>query len=206
MSSRRKARMLYHGLGYVTVFTYFRFFHAPYKLVSRLIPKKGKIIDLGCGYGFFANMLGIDFSQREVIGVELNKRKLKHANKGIKNVTFINEDITDLKIDDSDVVVLFHVLHHLNSFQQQHRLLKACCEKLKKGGKIIVVEIDYKPLWKFLFTYLIDFSLYIGDKFHYRSKEQFIELFKKVGLEVERVIPAHRFVPLSHMVYVGKKI
>ncbi|MFC1807387.1 class I SAM-dependent methyltransferase [Candidatus Omnitrophota bacterium] len=205
MSHTRKTRVLYHNLGYVTMFTYFRFFHAPYKLTERLVPKKGKIMDLGCGYGFFPNLLGLTSSGREVLGIELNQRKLQYADKGVENVKFINSDITKLNMTDCDCVILFHVLHHLHSYNQQHRLLKEAYKKLKKGGKLIVVEIDNKPLWKFLFTICVDATLYIGDWFFYRTQKHFKELFKKVGFETEQVVPAHKLVPLSHVVYVCKK-
>jgi SAM-dependent methyltransferase len=184
---------------------YFRFCHAPYHLVETLVPKKGKIIDLGSGYGFFSNMLGLASPDREVIGVELNERKSQYADRNVKNVKFINIDITKLKLDTADCIILFHVLHHLDSFAQQHRLLKECFNKLRSGGRLIVVEIDYKPLWKFLFTLLIDSSLYIGDTFYYRSRSQFEDLFKKVGFDIESIMAAHRFVPLSHIIYICKK-
>jgi len=205
MPNARKTRRLYHNLGYVTVFTYFRFFHAPYRLVETLIARKGKIIDLGSGYGFFENMLAMNSPEREVIGFELNQRKMKYADRNVKNVRFINKDITKTKLDDCDVIVLFHVLHHLNSYQSQHRLLKECVKKLKKGGKLIVVEIDYKPLWKFLFTFMIDATLYMGDRLFYRNQRQFKGLFAKLNLRLVSTIPAHKFVPLSHVVYICEK-
>jgi ubiquinone/menaquinone biosynthesis C-methylase UbiE len=96
-------------------------------------------------------------------------------------------------------------LHHLDSYNQQHRLLKEAYKKLKSTGKLIVVEIDYHPLWKFLVTYLIDAMLYLGDKFYYRNEEQFRDLFEKVGFKLEKIVPAHRFVPLSHRIYICKK-
>lgn len=205
MSHIIKARRLYHNLGYVTVFTYFRFFHAPYRLTETFVPKKGRIMDLGCGYGFFANLLGLVSPEREVIGVELSSKKLQYADKNIENVRFINEDLTKLKLQDCDAVILFHVLHHLNSYIQQQRLLKEAYKKLKKGGVLIIVEIDNKPLWKFLFTMVIDSLLYIGNWFYYRSEKQFIALFEKLGFKVEKIVPAHRFVPLSHKIYVCRK-
>lgn len=205
MSQLRKARRLYHNLGYVTVFTYFRFFHAPYELAETFVPKRGKIIDLGCGYGFFSNLLGMASSEREVLGIELSKRKLHYTDQGIKNVRFINENITKLEMENCDGIILFHVLHHLHSYAQQHRLLKEAYKKLKKGGKLIVVEIDNRPLWKFLFTIVVDATLYIGNWFYYRTEKQFIGLFKKLGFETERVVEAHRFVPLSHKIYVCRK-
>lgn len=205
MPHARKTRRLYHNLGYVTVFTYFRFFHAPYGLVETLLPKKGRIMDLGSGYGFFSNMLGLASPEREVIGVELSQRKMRYADRSVKNVRFINNDVTRLKLDDCDAIILFHVLHHLSSYPEQHRLVKECYKKLKKGGKLIVVEIDYKPLWKFLVTFLIDAILYMGDRILYRNRKQFTGLLEKVGLKVNSIIPAHRLVPLSHVVFICEK-
>jgi SAM-dependent methyltransferase len=206
MSKCKKTIKLYWNLGYVTVFTYFRFFHAPYKLAETYVPKKGKIMDLGCGYGFFSNLLGVSSEDREVMGVELSQRKLQYADRGIKNVCFINKDIAKIEIDDCDAVVLFHVLHHLNSFEQQEKLLGEVYKKLRKGGKLIVVEIDYKPIWKFLFTYLIDTMLYLGDKIYYRSNKQHVELFSRLGFNVEQVVLAHKFVPLSHVMFICRKL
>lgn len=200
-----RTRSLYGNLGYVTVFTYFRFFHAPYKLTETFVPKKGKVMDLGCGYGFFANLLGLSSQQRDVMGVELSGRKIQYADQGIKNVRFINEDITKLTLNDCDAIILFHVLHHLHSFAQQQRLLKEAYAKLKRGGRLIVVEIDTRPLWKFLFTIVVDASLYIGNWFYYRSEKKFLELFKKLNFDIEYVVPADRLVPLSHKIYVCRK-
>lgn len=205
MSHFSKARTLYHNLGYVTLFIYFRFFHAPYRLAETFVPKKGRIMDLGCGYGFFANLLGLASPEREVLGVELSAKKLQYADKELKNVRFINGDITRLKLKDCDAVILFHVLHHLHSYAQQQRLLKEAYNKLKKGGALIIVEIDSRPLWKFLFTVVVDAALYIGDWFYYRSEKKFVALFEKLDFKVERVVPAHRFVPLSHKIYVCRK-
>lgn len=205
MSQLKNTKRLYHNLGYVTVFTYFRFFHAPYGLTETFVPKNGRIMDLGCGYGFFANLLGIASLGREVMGLELSARKLQYADRGIKNVKFINEDIAKLEMDPCDGIILFHVLHHLDSYVQQHRLLSEAYKKLKTGGKLIVVEIDHKPLWKFLFTFLIDTALYFGDRFYYRSEKNFIELFEKLGFKIEKVVSAHKHVPLSHKIYICTK-
>jgi SAM-dependent methyltransferase len=205
MTELKKAKRLYHNLGYVTIFTYFRFFHAPYELTEKFVQKNGKIMDLGCGYGFFSNFLGITSPGREVIGLELSARKLQYADRGVKNVTFVNEDIAKIRMEPCDCIILFHVLHHLDSYPQQHKLLSEAYKKLKEGGRLIIVEIDYKPLWKFLFTFMIDTMLYFGDRFYYRSEKQFAELFDKIGFKMEKVVSAHKFVPLSHKIYICRK-
>jgi 2-polyprenyl-3-methyl-5-hydroxy-6-metoxy-1,4-benzoquinol methylase len=197
---------LYKNLGYVTAFSYLRSFHTPYGLVESLISRNGKIIDLGCGYGFFSNMLGIASPERNVTGIELNKRKIQYASRGIKNVQFFKEDITKLKLDACDAVVFFHVLHHLKSYEEQYSLISECSKRLKSGGKLIVVEIDYKPFWKFLVTFLIDSTLYLGDRIYYRSRKEFESLFMEIGFRVESIVPAHKCVPLSHVIYVCEKL
>jgi SAM-dependent methyltransferase len=200
-----QTKRLYFNLGYVTVFMYFRFCHAPYKLLESLVPKQGKIIDLGCGYGFFSNLLGLASPEREVIGIEISSRKLKYAPRGVSNVKFVNADITKMDIEDCDAIVLIHVLHHLRSYQEQEILLNNCYKRLRGGGKLIVAEIDRHPFWKYLFSVFIDNTLYFGDRFFFRTEEGFKDLFTRIGFKVEKILPAHKKVPLSHKIFVCTK-
>ena len=75
-SATRKVKSLYSGLFRPALFTRIRFFTAPYKLLEELVPKQGLIIDLGCGYGIFSNLLAITSLGRQIIGIELNKKNL----------------------------------------------------------------------------------------------------------------------------------
>lgn len=169
------------------------------------MPRKGLIIDLGCGYGFFPNLLAYKSPERNIIGIELSERKLKYADTGFTNTEFINEDIQQLEIVDCDTIILVHVLHHLPSFESQEELLMECYEKLRKGAKIIVVEIDLRLLCKFWFTKFIDHVLYFGDKFYFRNQEQTRELLNKTGYREVNAFPFHEYSMLSHFVRTGIK-
>ena len=202
---------LYKTSLYVKLFLFLRNLHLSYSRIENLVPKNGVIIDLGCGYGFFPNLLAYKSPERKIIGIEISKRKLKYADIGLKNTDFINEDIQQLEIvnyDDivnCDAILLVHVLHHLPSFQSQDELLRVCYEKLRKDAKIIVVEIDPRPLWKFLFIKFIDHVIYFGDKFYFRDQKQTKELLSKTGYREVSSFPFHKYSMLSHFVCTGLK-
>ena len=147
---------LYSGSGWKSLFTKIRFWDAPYLIVEKMIPQKGYIIDLGCGEGIFSNFLGISSKGRKVLGIEVDINRLKVANHGIKNVTFKWGDATKIKLPFADTIILFHVLHHLNSYEAQESVIDNCLRKLKKGGKLIIVEVEPKISFRYFITWLTD--------------------------------------------------
>lgn len=178
---------------------------APYKEIERLISKSAKIIDIGCGYGFFTNFLALSGPRRQVVGIDISGERIQRAYKKLKNVQFMAGDIMDLKIDDCDAVVIIHMLHHLPSFQAQEELLKNCYNKLSRGGIIIVGEIDSKPFWKAACSKFIDYLLYMGDSFHFRAIKGFKAAIEKTGFENVRIIDCSKGIPFAHKVLVGEK-
>lgn len=196
---------LYGGKGWASIFTRIRLFiTAPFDALMKHIPEEGFIVDLGCGYGIFANLLGLMSEKRKILGVDLDGYKIGHAPKGISNVEFRNADITKIEIPPADCVLLIHVLHHLDSYEQQKPLVEACLAKLRSGGKLIIAEIDRKPWWKFLLTQLADHLLYPGDKIYYRFPESMKDLLSSLPVKVETEV-MHRRTPFSHITYICTK-
>lgn len=180
-----KIKGLYHGLGWPSLFAKIRLFTGSYRQLSSFVPLEGFIVDLGCGYGIFANLLGLLSDKRKILGLDLDKQKINFSNRGIGNVECRLEDIIKINIPPADCILLIHVLHHLDSFQEQEDLLAACFSKLKKGGRLIIAEINSRPWWKFILTRLADHLLYPGDKIYYRFSGEMEVLLKKFSTEVK---------------------
>ena len=85
------------------------------------------ITDLGCGHGKYSIIcrnLGYD-----VVGIDARDTRIPFEEKGIK---WVISDVDDLKNIESDTILYFGLLYHLN-YQQQINLLK----KLKTNLLII---------------------------------------------------------------------
>lgn len=203
-----KAIDFYKGDGFSSLFKLIRVWDAPYQEIERIVPKKGKIMDLGSGDGLLSNYLGLSSQIRNIIGIELNKKRFVESNKGVKNVSFKVGDILKSKMDKVDAILLIHVFHHLPSYGSQIKILEACKKNLNKKGKLIVAEVIHKPILKYLFSYFTDklilpivFNNKLFDNgIYYRKDSDWKKLFKSYGFSVKTTYP-HRGRPFSHVLY-----
>lgn len=204
----QKAVELYKKDGsFSELFTRIRLWDAPYEEIQKKIPKKGLIIDLGCGDGFLVNYLALLNRNCKFLGIELNKYRVALANKGLTNTKFIQSDISNSDIPKADVILLVHVLHHLQSKEIQESVLQECFKKLNKEGKLLIVEIDYKPKLKYFLTWFVDVCVVpilfdkklIDFNINYRSENQWVQLLKKIGYLVT-VENADKGKPFSNVI------
>ena len=107
--------------------------------VEKEVPKKGVIIDLGCGHGYFSNYLYKKSNKRKIIGIDNDFRKIPLARKSVapgEKISFIVGDITKSKIPLADAVVMMDVLYQLPN-KEKELLIKKIYDSLKKGGTLI---------------------------------------------------------------------
>lgn len=202
---------LYADGGFSGLFAKIRIWDSPLVLLEELVPAEGKIVDLGCGDGLVANYLALKAPKRQIIGVDKNEIRLKEADRGLSNTKFVCGDVLSEKIPLSDTVLMIHLLHHLSSFDEQKIVLQKAKGKLKKGGRLIIAEIDHRPVLKYLLTLLVDRIifpiLFEGKNFSaifYRGRGEWRKLLEGLGFEV-KVITAHEGKPFSHVILVGDK-
>lgn len=205
MEIEKQCKKLYEGNLWVNFFTEIRFWTGSFSQLEQYIPKKGKILDLGCGYGILANFLALSSTTREVIGVDTDVKKIKNAEKGILNVSFRVADATKMKIKNLNTVILHDVLHHLNSYKDQEKLIGDCKKMLKKGGVLLIVEVDNKPFWKLILGRITDFIMYSGSPVYFRYKNEMIKLLEKYFLKSNIAVDYLRNNPFPQVVYVCKK-
>lgn len=190
--ARRKAINLYAGGAWEKFLSNFKFWEEPYEVVEKIVPLSGTITDLGCGEGLLSNYLALASPKRKVIGFELISERLARAKKRIKNAFFNVGDIVKVSYPASDTIVLFHVLHHLASYDTQEVVLKKAKKSLKKNGKLIIVEVHVKPTIKYLAASFADhflvpwvFEKRFFTRAYFRKEEEWITLLKKMGFKVK---------------------
>jgi SAM-dependent methyltransferase len=97
---------------------------------ERYIKKDDVVLDFGCGGGFLLKNLDC----RERIGVELNPVARDYCNQ--VNKVLCVESLDEVEDESIDVVISNHCLEHTTS---PFQLVAALYEKLKPGGKIVIV-------------------------------------------------------------------
>lgn len=115
-----------------------------YAFVEKTVPKKARITDLGCGYGYLDYMLSLTSNERLITGIDYDSNKIKIAqNCAIKNdqITFIAGDIIDLDFEESDVFILNDVLHYMPT-DMQIKTIEKCIGNLTEKGMIIIRDAD----------------------------------------------------------------
>jgi uncharacterized protein len=111
-----------------------------YRWFNRIIPRKGVITDMGCGYGYLSYMLALTSAERKITGIDYDHQKTEIADNGFgkpANLNFIAADITNYPIAHSDVFILNDVLHYLSE-PEQKLVLKNCLSKLNPGGMLVI--------------------------------------------------------------------
>ncbi len=115
-----------------------------YRLFESLLPKKGTITDIGCGYGFLPYMLAFMSEDRIVIGTDYDEEKIAVANNSFsktKNMTFFAADATEIELPKSDAFILSDILHYLPVMEQE-KLIGKCIGSLNPHGMILIRDAD----------------------------------------------------------------
>jgi len=104
------------------------------KKMIDLVGPEGKILDNGCGTGYFADRF---LREYDVMGIDVSEEMVRYAQKRMKKV--IQGDAQNLPFEDNifDVVIARSLLHHLASPEQGVKEIKRV---LKNGGRVIFVE------------------------------------------------------------------
>lgn len=122
-------------------------FGQPYKELQEYFtdyPKRGTVLDLGCGQGrdsIFLASLGYQVTavDNSKIGVT---QMIKKSKKQKLNVKSIVADIINLKLNEKFDTILFDMLLHSFEKSQQSEILRKYSDSLNKNGMLCIIFPD----------------------------------------------------------------
>jgi SAM-dependent methyltransferase len=151
----------------------------------------GRLLEIGCAYGFFLQEAKRHF---EVTGIELAEDAAAHARRhGLDVVTGIADAPTLARLGSHDVIVLLDVIEHLPDPRETLRL---SARHLEPGGIIVLTTGDFASIYARL----------AGPRWRLMTPPQHLWFFTPLsmtrlaqahGLEVQSIEHPWKVVPLS---------
>ena len=214
MLDKRKLFKLYRDVDLLTkIIIRVKLKICPFFKMEKYFPRRGEIIDLGCGNGLFTNLLKLGSKERKITGYDLDEKKIQIARKTQESVDlgvkFYHDDILKMDYPESDVFCLSDVLY-LIPYKQQDLILKKCHLSLRKNGLLVIKEIDTKPKWKYLWNFFQEtlavriLNLTLGRNFYFRGENEFIKILSEIGFKV-KVIRLDKGYWYPHILYLCYK-
>ena len=182
-----------------------------YDFFNRIVPRRARITDIGCGLGPLSYMLAMLSGERTVLGIDYDADKIAVANHNFsrnERIRFVCANVADYDLPESDVFVMNDMLHYMD-YLSQERLLETCIGKLLPGGMLIIRDGDAGGTAKhrvtrfteLLSTRLLEFNKREND-LCFPTHEQFARVAERFHLEIEQRAN-DRFT--SNMIYILRK-
>jgi len=124
-------------------------------VLARLDPSPRPMLDLGCGVGILPLCLQARGLGREVVGVDLDIRKIEQARRAIPqsmNARFLHQDLRAPLDDFSGDVMMLDVLHYFSDDDQSQILNHAA--RYAADGMIIIRDCLRDNSWRYRLTVL----------------------------------------------------
>jgi len=151
----------------------------------------GKLLDLGCAYGFFLKEAHRYFDGS---GIELAEEAAEHCRRsGLNVLSGVADEANMRRVGHVDVITLFDVIEHL---PHPHETLALCDRYLKPGGIIVITTGDFaSPVARFAG---VNWRLMTPPQhLWFFTKESFRRMSASLGLSLERCDHPVKIVPLS---------
>ena len=188
----------------------------PFERVAASVPERGRVLEVGCGYGVLSCHLALSSPSREVLGVDVDVRKVVHAQYAAERARargarceFHLAPPGEVPDGPWDAIVIVDVLYLLDT-DAQAGLLHSCTEQLALGGVLVVKEMATAPAWKARWNAAQEtlavrvLRITAGEQLNFLEPEALAGWMEEDGLSV-RHVPLDRGYPHPHHLIVGSR-
>lgn len=174
--------------------------------IGQYLPREGRILDLGCGFGLFSLYFAIDAPTRDLTGVDLDSERIEAATQcaarlGVENVHYTASDVLDWQgTEPFDAIFMLDLIHHLPR-EQVAGFLERVAQLIVPGGVLLLKDVSNRPYYKMLFTLLLDWMMVGAEPIHYWDPSELCALVEDLGFSVKRHT-INDFLPYPHILYV----
>ncbi len=179
--------------------------------IEQYMPLKGRILDIGCGFGLFSLYFALMSKKRSLISFDLSKDRISMARRAArklglsKQTNFSAMNVHDYTFEQSvDAIIILDLLHHL-PLEEADRVLTEAYEILSDNGVLLIKEVEGRPAWKALFTWLLDKLMDFNCPVNYYYKEELEAILTKLGFEV-KIHEMMDILPYPHVFYICRKV
>ncbi len=183
-----------------------------YQQFHELLPLKGNLLDIGCGYGFMSYMLNFAGPQRDIMAIDYDEEKIKTADNCFsknERIRFAHADVLNFSFKKYDGIVISDVLHYLQPGEQT-AVIEKCIRSLNDDGILIIRDGDKDlagrhkgtRLTEFFSTKLFSFNKTSSQGLSFLSGKFIKEMADNYKMEFSRIDNTKR---TSNIIFVLKK-
>lgn len=161
------------------------------------LPKEGRILDLGCGYGAMSYMLKFTGTGCDITGIDYDEEKILTANHCFSKddrIRFLHGDALEFENAQYDGIIMADMLHYLKP-EQQSALVGKALSQLHPAGKLIIREGDSSlaekhrntKLTEFFSTRLLGFNKSDQGKLHFMAGARIRQIAADHGFQCREI-------------------
>lgn len=177
--------------------------------LDQWLPREGRVLDLGSGFGLFSLYFATTAPERRLVGVELSAKRVEEARRSaerlsLTNVEYHNADVLEWEPSGLfDAIYMLDVVHHLPQSQVRSFLARLIA-LLKPGGTLLIKDVSDRPRYKMLFTLALDRLMVGAEPIRYWPPAALAELLEGLGLDVKRHL-MNDILPYPHVLYICRR-
>lgn len=182
------------------LFIWLRWRLTPYLRIASVLPRRGRVLDLGSGHGLLSLALSIDSDEREIIGIDHDPERVRLAEGAISRHASVSKprfEVGDLKKSLATFpsgslagIAMVDLLHYFDP-DAQRALIEGAARALEPGGILAMREVNAEggaaAVWNKAYENVstrVGFTRSARKRLEFRSLSGWTKMLESAGFRV----------------------